>query len=435
MSQAITRCPECLTSFRVTQTQLRLAGGAVRCGACLHVFEAEAFFVAPILDITERLSIEAEYWATFDTYYLDSLHISVAGLQNRQAPEQATPQEDQGFEEKAVTEEAWQEEGRQEEARQEDARQEEVPQEQVERSAQEEQEEEIEIQQADAALRGSAAPDQSDLMLFYLDYLQSHPGTLPLRDQSIPEEPDRAAERSSSEAPTSERTFASTEDASDHSGAITDSTLIETKAQDSSFDSVAALDEFSDFELSLEHDIDDPLISEAFTSEVLLKRPPGFFSKNRLKWTSGVVIGLFALMIQFAYFNRDTFSQQLEYRDYYVKACRWLGCELAEFSSLAELTTTDLVIRTHPEVPQGLMVDVLLRNLADYRQAFPGLRLRFFDMDGAVVAARTFKVDEYLGGEMRGLRYIPARTEVRLSLEVVDPGDLAFGYEMDVVRF
>ena len=36
----ITQCPHCRTSFRVSLTQLGAAHGAVRCGACLHVFNA-----------------------------------------------------------------------------------------------------------------------------------------------------------------------------------------------------------------------------------------------------------------------------------------------------------------------------------------------------------------------------------------------------------
>ena len=80
------------------------------------------------------------------------------------------------------------------------------------------------------------------------------------------------------------------------------------------------------------------------------------------------------------------------------------------------------------------MVDVLLRNSGDYRQQFPGLRLEFMDVRGNIVARRVFKASEYLGGELRGLRYIPALTEVRLSLEIADPGESALGYQMEVVR-
>ncbi|MGH1471047.1 MAG: DUF3426 domain-containing protein [Cellvibrionaceae bacterium] len=45
MTDMITRCPSCDTSFRITQAQLQTAKGAVRCGACLHIFKAASHLV------------------------------------------------------------------------------------------------------------------------------------------------------------------------------------------------------------------------------------------------------------------------------------------------------------------------------------------------------------------------------------------------------
>lgn len=42
----ITRCPNCLTTFRVVPDQLRISEGWVRCGQCQHVFDANAALVA-----------------------------------------------------------------------------------------------------------------------------------------------------------------------------------------------------------------------------------------------------------------------------------------------------------------------------------------------------------------------------------------------------
>ena len=42
----ITQCPKCDTTFRITPAQLKVAKGAVRCGACLHVFRASDHFQA-----------------------------------------------------------------------------------------------------------------------------------------------------------------------------------------------------------------------------------------------------------------------------------------------------------------------------------------------------------------------------------------------------
>lgn len=38
----VTECPECQSKFRVTDGQLRLANGRVRCGNCLSIFDAES---------------------------------------------------------------------------------------------------------------------------------------------------------------------------------------------------------------------------------------------------------------------------------------------------------------------------------------------------------------------------------------------------------
>lgn len=45
MSDQLTQCPHCQTSFRVTPGQLAAAGGMVRCGSCLGLFSAAINFI------------------------------------------------------------------------------------------------------------------------------------------------------------------------------------------------------------------------------------------------------------------------------------------------------------------------------------------------------------------------------------------------------
>src|SRR5690606_38914663 len=52
MSNMVTRCPKCATSFRITSGQLKSAKGAVRCGSCLHIFQAEDYFVSSASPVT-----------------------------------------------------------------------------------------------------------------------------------------------------------------------------------------------------------------------------------------------------------------------------------------------------------------------------------------------------------------------------------------------
>ena len=152
-----------------------------------------------------------------------------------------------------------------------------------------------------------------------------------------------------------------------------------------------------------------------------------------LRWLPGIVLLLLVSFAQYAYFNMDRYAQVPEYRGWYENVCRLLPCKLPTYRNYSQLVTKDLVIRSHPDQDNGLLLDVLLLNAADDRQEFPRLRLNFFDINGGVVATRDFEVNEYLGGELRGLRFIPAVTEVRLSLALKDPGRDALGYEMVVL--
>lgn len=55
----ITRCPKCGTAFRVTQSQLQSAKGAVRCGSCLNVFKALDYPVARLDNSTSAIKAPA----------------------------------------------------------------------------------------------------------------------------------------------------------------------------------------------------------------------------------------------------------------------------------------------------------------------------------------------------------------------------------------
>jgi hypothetical protein len=126
--------------------------------------------------------------------------------------------------------------------------------------------------------------------------------------------------------------------------------------------------------------------------------------------------------------------QQPKLRPYYALFCNYAGCRLPTFEDIASIETTELVVRVHPEIERALLVDAIIRNTSIYRQAFPPLEMKFTGINNLVTASRLFLPKEYLGGEMLGLKFIPPRTEVRLGLEIVDPGENAFGYSLEAVQ-
>ena len=344
-------------TFKVTEAQIFIADGSVRCGACLHTFKAEQYFVSPLLDKTERLAIAAEYWSNFDDYVLSAVTFS--------EPEPPTyfdeiPGDDQA-----------------------------------------------EITAAESEVEA----DGRELMEFYLDYLVTHPGIL------LDLQPD-VVSSSVIEVGADEdedQYFADLH----YEEYLTYSESGEvSSAQESGEDSVVV----PGFELPLHDD-----------HEFLLQDRRRFFNPRSLKWLPGITLMIAVAIGQVAFFKMSVYAQMTEYRPTYVLVCRYLGCEVPGYENHDELKTRELVVRSHPEEPEALLVDVLLLNSGPFRQTFPGLRLQFYDVHGEVVASRVFRASEYLGGEMRGLKLMPAETVARLSLEVIDPGTDALGYRMEVV--
>jgi hypothetical protein len=154
----------------------------------------------------------------------------------------------------------------------------------------------------------------------------------------------------------------------------------------------------------------------------------------RVVWSLLSVLLAFALGLQYAWFNMDRLAQVPEYRVWYKQACKRLDCDLPDYVNVSEVETVRLVVRSHTTVDRALAVDAILFNAASFRQPFPALQLTFSDLSGELIADRRFAPEDYLAGELTGLRYIPALTEVRLSLEIVDPGERAMNYTLSPVH-
>ena len=385
MSQAITRCPECQTSFLITEDQLLAANGKVRCGACMHVFQAEDYFVSPMLDVTELLAIEIDYWANFEQY----VEQVTPGRGDVYGHAQAAPAETETptAQSPLISIEADHESSRR-------------PRYLVQFSEPASETGAASADQAGpSAVVGFWQPQSAELTAVP----QATTGTA--MDSPVqywpPVEPVEIV-------PAQENVTAPAD-----SPVLVDVTATDDVPLDQPLD-LSGLDI-------------QPDVAE------LVQDQRRLLSLRWLRWLPGILLMVAIGYFQYAFFNMERFAQDLRYRGYYETACAYLVCEVPDFRSPDDLMTREVVIRSHPEAERALIVDLLLRNAAEHRQVFPRLRLQFFNLNGQVIGSRIFKVDEYLGGELRGLKYMPARTEVRISLELVDPGADASGYEMIVL--
>ena len=136
------------------------------------------------------------------------------------------------------------------------------------------------------------------------------------------------------------------------------------------------------------------------------------------------------LLLQIAYFKFDYFSRVEPYRTVYLFVCPLVGCEVPALVDTSQILATNLIVRNHPDTANALMVDAILINNAPFEQPFPDLVLSFSKLDETPVASRRFTPKEYIGGELAGMKYIPQRQPVHITLEISDPGPEAVNYTL-----
>lgn len=158
------------------------------------------------------------------------------------------------------------------------------------------------------------------------------------------------------------------------------------------------------------------------------------FLESRLLWWPLVTVMAVALFIQIAWLQFDNLNRIEPYRSYYTTACGWVGCKLPPLIDRTEIRAVNLVVRSHPQHQNALIVDAVLQNSAAFPQSFPALDLIFTDSQDKPVAARRFEPTEYLGGEMAGKRNMPSQQPIHIALEIVDPGPKAVGYKIAIAN-
>ena len=164
-----------------------------------------------------------------------------------------------------------------------------------------------------------------------------------------------------------------------------------------------------------------------------LSLPQKTKKRQMLIWLTASLLLAVLLVAQSAYFNFNQWARQDNLRPFYQVACQHLKCTLPSSYDLANIrTTASPQVSSHTRFKDALVVDVLFINGAQYPQAFPQLSLTFSDKNEKVVAHRVFHAHEYLAGEAAGLTMMPVQTPIHIALEISDPGPSANNYQ---VRF
>lgn len=133
---------------------------------------------------------------------------------------------------------------------------------------------------------------------------------------------------------------------------------------------------------------------------------------------------------QYVYFQFDDLSRNPSLRPTLQSLCNNLGCELPGQQDISRIVGTNLVVRSHPYERNALVIDVILKNQANFEQPYPVVQLNFEDLEGKPVASRRFAPEEYIGDKTLSLSKMPRNTPIHLTLEIEDPGRNAVNYQL-----
>ena len=380
MSQLVTRCPHCSTSFHVNEPQLRAARGAVRCGSCLQVFRADENIVFSESDPEASKDLEA---LLEDDDFLIHDDIDLDGDNDEPTPPTMPAEgaggtaagEDEPLIGDAFGDSQWQD---------------------LPAPAEEDSEEDEDLGEYDS---GALAPDWEE-------------------NPWANEAPEAPLRRTPYQSADDERSQLSQRlqrlDSRGEPGLDSDSFR---RGQER----LSATPERERLLSSIE-----PAPLEVSWRPSRDRRVPTWL------WILLACLLLAGIAAQAAYFRFDSLSKQQPWRGLYAAICPQLGCELPELIDLSAIRTANLVVRSHPKLSGALVVDAVLLNTAEFTQPFPSLMLSFSDLKNQPVASRLFSPREYLQGELAGRKEMPSGNPVHIAIEIVDPGREAVNYELQI---
>ena len=453
----VTQCPHCQTSFRVNRAQLAVANGAVRCGACLHVFNAvqqllaAADKAAPVKKPEPRPETPRPAapqarpaFAPVAPPAPTSPVPSVATVLNQahQPPAESST--------KADSDTLWIHDDLDLDSLDLDEELAKLEQEErrLSRDLLGEEPPPRPSQEAPAPAPAPAPAQPAEKTVDWPaddDWAQAQPDEEVEDRASQPPEPTHAPEpvATTLPAPSSPAVTARTEPS------LSLDTVEDEPGPD--FTLGGARDDEPELPDDDELEDDEPEIEPAPSARAQ-RNEPGLREDSLLNlndeplqldwqqpkrpwgrwigWGLLNLIGAGALAIQYVWYHFDELARQDQYRPWFEQICPEIGCQLPSKVDINLIKSSNLVVRSHQEFSGALVVDAILYNRAPFSQPFPLLELRFADMSGQLLASRRFKPGEYLSGELAGQAEMPPQTPIHISLDILDPGAKVVNYSL-----
>ncbi|MFA7350104.1 MAG: DUF3426 domain-containing protein [Methylotenera sp.] len=395
--RTITRCPACETQFFVTEAQLHKHDGKVRCGQCLHVFDAKTQLVEIDTPVTEAtvaenppIEIASEIEATTITAALS------APIENEPAPSiDADPAQTITLENTALDHSA---------------------------SSQINQKTEEEWPAIDHAVFDESSPaDTGALNLSSLNqapFNQIQEPFVEALELSASAEDVQAFAAEANNASDTNTTGDNEGDLDDHAERSFDAEQIKN------LNDITKLSIIADNRANY---FDDLASKDKLTTKNINKK-----SRHWL-WLAGAFILLICAVAQSIYFLRDNIAIYYpNAKPMLEKACQSLGCSVNLPKQIELIVIDDSDMQEDINVEGVMHLSSRLINKADFNLAYPNLELTLTDTDDNPTLRRVFKPAEYLPANTDIASGLKAGETIKIKLAITTTGQAVAGYRIFV---
>jgi predicted Zn finger-like uncharacterized protein len=146
-----------------------------------------------------------------------------------------------------------------------------------------------------------------------------------------------------------------------------------------------------------------------------------------------LIIFLLALsFLQLAYFRAFELTYAIPDATPYIEAfCEKVHCHYSGPIDTSKIQLLSRDVRVHPKVKNALLISAAMINNADFPQPYPKIKIRLSDIAGNIIAERVFSSKSYMGEMSNQFSLMKSKIPVHVNFEVVDPGKDAVNYEFD----
>lgn len=109
--------------------------------------------------------------------------------------------------------------------------------------------------------------------------------------------------------------------------------------------------------------------------------------------------------------------------------CHYSGCDLAKRRDPTRIEMVSRDVRVHPDYEGALRVIAMMVNQLPYSQPYPQMRFTLFNVNGDIIAGRTFRPDEYLASSVDVSAGMPSRVPVQIALDLLALEEAAVSFE------